>query len=250
MTKPFKVVGNWKMNKTIQEALDFAQALPPLFHSNYLAVPYTCIQPLTSLDIPMLQIGAQNLYPQREGAYTGEISPVMLKEAGADFVILGHSERRTLFNESNLFVNKKVKAALNQDLHSIICIGESAIERDQKKTHQVLKAQLFESLHEIEPALLSNITLAYEPIWAIGTGEPATAQAAQEVHFQIRKIIEEKWGAAEAQKIYILYGGSVSEDSVLELAKQPDIDGVLIGGASLHVEKYTKIIELVGGPNT
>lgn len=250
MTKPFKVVGNWKMNKTIQEALDFAQALPPLFHSNYLAVPYTCIQPLSNLDIPMLQIGAQNLYPQREGAYTGEISPLMLKEAGADFVILGHSERRTLFNESNLFVNKKAKAALNQDLTPIICIGESAIERDQKKTHQVLKTQILESLHEIEPALIPNITLAYEPIWAIGTGEPATAQAAQEVHFQIRKIIEEKWGATEAQKIYILYGGSVSEDSVTELVKQPDIDGVLIGGASLLIEKYTKIIELVRGPNT
>lgn len=250
MSNPFIVIGNWKMNKTIQEALDFVEALPPLFTSNYLAVPYTCIYPLSELDIPMLQIGAQNVYPEPEGAYTGEISTAMIKDAGADFVILGHSERRSLFSESNAFINKKVKAALLQDLNAIVCIGESAMDRDQKKTTEVLKTQLLESLNEIEPSALSCVTIAYEPIWAIGTGQPATPQAAQEVHFQIRKIIEEKWGPKEAKEISILYGGSVSHETVTELKDQPDVDGVLVGGAALNIEKYTQIIDLVGGPNT
>ncbi|MCH9633648.1 MAG: Bifunctional PGK/TIM [Chlamydiae bacterium] len=247
MRKLFKVICNWKMNKTISEAIAFCKAVPPLVSPVYLAVPFTCLQPLADLDIPMLQIGAQNLYPQHDGAFTGEVSASMIKETGAEFVILGHSERRQIFSETNEFVNQKVKAALLQDLVPIVCIGETAIEKNQNRTREVLKKQLLESLKDLDTVALKQIHLAYEPIWAIGTGTPSTPQSAQEIHFHLRQLIQEEWGEDVAENMSILYGGSVSDESIEELKKQPDIDGALVGGASLKLETFSKIIALVEG---
>lgn len=247
MAKRFIIVGNWKMNKTQKEAVEFAQSLPPLLAPNYLAVPFTCLEALCQLDIPMLQIGAQNIHSQHEGAYTGEVSASMIKSCGAKFVIVGHSERRQHFNESNSFVNKKAKAALIEDLVPIVCIGETALHREEGKAFDILKAQLTESLQDIETQSISKLMVAYEPIWAIGTGKPATAQAVQEVHFMIRKWICEKWGEKASDDLFILYGGSVTDETMPELIKQPDIDGVLVGGASLKIDSYSKIIARVGG---
>ncbi len=247
MTKQFRVICNWKMNKTISEAVGFVKKIPPLLAPTYIAVPFTALNAVASLDIPMLQIGAQNIYPQPEGAFTGEVSAPMVREAGAEFVIVGHSERRQIFSETSEFVNKKVKAAILHDLMPILCIGESALDRENGQAAEVLKTQLLESLKEIEPKTFKNLGIAYEPVWAIGTGKPSTAQSAQEVHFMLRNLIQEHWGEDEAQEVFILYGGSVSPDSVEELMKQPDIDGVLVGGASLNLQTYSKIIELVRG---
>lgn len=247
MAKRFIVIGNWKMNKTQEQALEFARSLPPLIAPNYLAVPFTCLQLLCDLDIPMLKIGAQNVHPHQEGAFTGEISPPMVKSTGAQFVLVGHSERRHFFHESNEFVNKKIKACLLEDLVPVLCLGESAMDREEGHVEDVLKKQLFESLFEVESQSFSKLMIAYEPIWAIGTGKPATAQAVQEVHFLLRKLIREKWGSSAAEAIFILYGGSVTADTMKNLIKQPDIDGVLVGGASLKVETYSQIIHSVGG---
>ena len=247
MSKRFIVVGNWKMNKTQEEALEFIQNLPPLIAPNYLAVPFTCLQSLCDLDIPMLKLGAQNVHHLKEGAFTGEISPPMVKSTGAQFVLIGHSERRHFFNESNESVNKKVKACLLEDLVPIMCLGESALDREEGHMEEVLKNQLHESLLEIESKSFSKLMIAYEPIWAIGTGKPATAQAVQEVHFLLRKWIREKWGDEASEAVFILYGGSVVAETIESLMKQPDIDGVLVGGASLQIDAYSQIIKSAGG---
>lgn len=250
MSRRFIVVGNWKMNKTSQSAVEFAKALPPLMAPNYLAVPFTCLEALTKLDVPMLQVGVQNVYFQKEGAVTGEISAFMAKASGAEFSIVGHSERRQIFQESNAFVNKKIKACLLEDLIPIVCIGESAIDREEGRAQEFLKKQLIESLLEVEKEAFSKIMIAYEPIWAIGTGKPATAQSVQEIHFLIRKWIREKWGEEISENLSILYGGSVVAETIPSLKEQPDIDGVLVGGASLKIDAYTQIIQSVEGTST
>lgn len=242
MSKLFKVVSNWKMNKTCTEAVKFVHTLPPLNNPTFVAAPFTAIKVLADLDIPMLQIGAQNIHSESEGPFTGEISAKMVKDAGAEFVILGHSERRSHFNESNTFINEKVKQAFIDDLEVILCIGETSIDRENGRTHEVLSDQLLQSLDGIELSHFQQLSIAYEPIWAIGTGEAATPQAAQEVHCELRKLIEEKWNLQAAERVSLLYGGSVNPDNIEELAKQPDIDGVLVGGASLKTESITQII--------
>lgn len=247
MVKPFIVVGNWKMHKTYDQALEFVHSLPPLIVPNFLAVPYPYLAPLAQLNIPMLQIGAQNLHPHQEGAFTGEVSASMIRSTGAEFVLVGHSERRHQFNESNSFINRKLKAALVEGLMPILCIGETALEREEGRTFDVLKTMLSESLQDIESKLVSKIMVAYEPIWAIGTGLPATAQAAQEVHFMIRKWFKEKYSESLSDHLLILYGGSVTDETMPDLMKQTDINGVLVGGASLKPDSYSKIIACVGG---
>lgn len=246
MSKEIRIVANWKMHKTIPEAVDFIKRFPPLLSVLSIAAPATALYACSMAKQPMMSFGAQNIHYESDGPFTGEISAAMAADAGADFVILGHSERRHLFNETNDMINKKIKRALLNNLLVILCIGETLTEREEGKTHDVLKTQLLESLYEIDSKLFDKIMIAYEPVWAIGTGHAATAQMAQETHFNLRKLIDEKWGPEIAEQMYILHGGSIKPENVQELVVQPDLDGVLIGGASLDPNTLNQIIQNAG----
>ncbi len=187
-------------------------------------------------------LGAQNLYPEKEGAFTGEVSPSMLVDVGCRYVILGHSERRHKMGEDNAFVNRKVHAALSAELSVILCIGETLEERDAGRTEAVLDQQLTGSLAGLKTAQLSQLVLAYEPVWAIGTGRNATPQQAQEAHAFVRRRIAEMFTPAAAQSLVIQYGGSVKPDNAASLLGQPDVDGALVGGASLQVDSFLAIV--------
>lgn len=242
------VVGNWKMYKTIDEALSFIDSIKqPAGNEHchiFLAVPFTAIHPcFEKVKGSSIVIGAQNMNDATEGAFTGEVSASMIKDAGASFVILGHSERRKFFHETDEFINKKVKRALDSDLTPILCIGENFDEREAGKTHEVLKNQL---THCLEGVHLSNknLIIAYEPIWAIGTGKAATPELVEETHKFIRQTLEEILGK-DGLKVPLLYGGSVNGNNAQTFVKEPDIDGLLVGSASLHPESFAKIIQLV-----
>ncbi|NGX54568.1 MAG: Triosephosphate isomerase [Chlamydiae bacterium] len=247
--RPVIITGNWKMYKTIEEAAQFVEALTPLIKqsplSAYLSVPFTAIHStaelVKKLDAPIV-IGAQNMHDASEGAFTGEIAAKMLKDAGAEFVILGHSERRHIFHESNSFINRKVKKAIAEDLQPILCIGETLEQRESGKVEETLKSQLLESLKEISAKDLEKVVIAYEPVWAIGTGKVANADDAEKAHLFCRKVIAEKWSQEDAAVIPILYGGSVKPDNAGALLAEPDIDGLLVGGASLSPENFSQII--------
>ena len=241
------IAGNWKMFKTGKEATAYVQTLASLVAATerrvFLAVPFTALPFAVAVaKQTKLQIGGQNMHDAKEGAFTGEISAAMLKEAGATFVILGHSERRQHFHETNTFINKKVKRALQEKLLSVLCIGESEQQRASGQTAEVLKTQISECLDGLSSVDLSNVLVAYEPIWAIGTGKTADPQQAQEVHKLCRDFIEKKWGREAADGLYLLYGGSVKPDNIAALMAQPDIDGVLVGGASLDPQVFAKIV--------
>lgn len=241
------IAGNWKMYKTIEEAKTFVETLASLQIKSqaavYLAVPFTAIAEVASqvatLGSPFL-IGAQNMNDASEGAFTGEIAARMLKEAGARFVILGHSERRQLFNETNEFINKKVKRAIEEGLQPILCVGETGDQRREGKTQSVLEDQLLGSLKGVRK--LRNLVIAYEPVWAIGTGQVAEPSDAQQAHTFIRGIVREKWGEEAAGQLPILYGGSVKPENAKILLDQPDVNGLLVGGSSLSAEAFHKII--------
>ncbi|MBS0622112.1 MAG: triose-phosphate isomerase [Verrucomicrobia bacterium] len=238
MKRPKVIAGNWKMYKTVAEAADFVKKLAPLVAASQpevlLAVPYTAIRSARdAAQGSKVQIGAQNMNDAREGAFTGEISASMLLDAGAQFVVLGHSERRHIFGESNQFINRKVKRALKEGLRVILCVGESSQEREADQTEEVLRKQLEESLSGIEEK--QRLIVAYEPVWAIGTGRSASAEIAQQTHFFLRSLLGEE--------VWMLYGGSVKPDNVAEFLSQPDIDGVLVGGASLDPESFAKIVQ-------
>lgn len=241
------ITGNWKMYKTIEESAAFIQELIPLISESstsiYLAVPFTAIQASAEAakNTP-ITIGAQNMNDATEGAFTGEIAGKMLVDAGAKFVIIGHSERRRIFNESNEFINRKVKRALLDGLQVTLCIGESKQDRDAEKTHAVLTHQITECLADLNADQLQRIVLAYEPVWAIGSMLPATPEMAQETQRFCRQLIAEKWDENIAEKIIIQYGGSVKADNAKEFLDQPDIDGLLVGGASLSAPEFSKII--------
>jgi triosephosphate isomerase (TIM) len=245
--RPVIIAGNWKMYKTIPEAEAFVQELIPLIKNSpakvYLAVPFTIIQSASALakGSPLV-IGAQNMNDASEGAFTGEISAKMLKDAGAQFVILGHSERRRLFHESDAFINKKVKRALTDGLQVILCVGETKDQREAGKTHEVLTTQLEEGLRDVKLEQLNPLVIAYEPVWAIGMPQPAGADTAEEAQSFCRQLIGEKWGQDLAAQSIILYGGSVKPDNAKDFLEQPDIDGLLVGGASLSVQDFYKII--------
>lgn len=241
------IAGNWKMYKTIEEAVAFVEELIPLIKSTparvYLAVPFTVIKSVSDATKDSnLVIGAQNINDASEGAFTGEISGKMLKDAGAKFVIVGHSERRRIFHETNSFINKKVKRALLDSLQVILCVGETKDQRDAGQTHEVLKTQLDECLDGVTSDQHKQIIIAYEPVWAIGMLQPASVDTAEEAQAFCRKLIEEKWGEHAAGHIVIQYGGSVKPDNAKEFLDQPDIDGLLVGGASLSVQDFSKII--------
>lgn len=235
------------MYKTRGETKAFVHELAPLIQEAacrvFIAPPFTAIAAAASSAYgSTIEIGAQNMHDAENGPFTGEISAAMLLEAGARFVILGHSERRQLFQESNVFISRKIKSALSAGLQPILCIGETCEERDLGKTEEILSRQLSECLGDINP---SEFILAYEPVWAIGTGQMAIPEMAQEVHSYCRTWLAKKWGEPFAQKIPLLYGGSVKPETFSSLMEMPDIDGALVGGAALDVASFANMINLL-----
>lgn len=247
--RPVIIAGNWKMYKTAEQALAFIKQLIPLVQKAtaqiYLAVPFTAIKPVAdAVKTTSIVIGAQNMHDATEGAFTGEVAAIMLKEAGARFVILGHSERRRLFGETNDFINRKIKRAFTEGLQPILCVGETWQERQEGKTAEVLNQQLTECLADIPSKQLAGLIVAYEPIWAIGTDQIASPDQAQEAHQLCRQCLTELAGDEVAQKTDIIYGGSVKADNAHDLLNQPDVDGFLVGGASLSADSFSKIVNL------
>jgi len=239
------------MYKTITEAIELVTGLKrELYKLDNQAVEVVVCPPFTALsevsevtDDSIIQLGAQNVYWQDEGAFTGEISPKMLKDAGCKFVIIGHSERRQNFGETSETVNKKIKAALAADLTPIVCVGETLKEREGGLTFKVLDEHVGNGLKGLSEDDALKIVIAYEPVWAIGTGKTATPQQAQEVHKYIRDLLKKEYNEDTANSIRIQYGGSVKPENIIELMKQPDVDGALVGGASLAVESFVQIVK-------
>ncbi len=248
MLRPF-IAGNWKMHKTVSEALEFAGALarrfpPPQERDIVIAVPYTALHPLgRALQGSAIQLSAQNVHCEEQGAFTGEVSARMLREAGCRYVIVGHSERRRHFGEQNREVNLKVRAALTAGLKFILCVGETLDERGDEKTFSVVRRQLKEGLNNLTPDDIRHAIVAYEPVWAIGTGKTAAPAQAQDVHRFIRQLIAGLFGEDTAAAMPIIYGGSVNPGNIGALMAEADINGVLAGGASLDVESFSKIIQ-------
>lgn len=246
--RPLIIAGNWKMHKTVEEAVQYFKKFEPLVQDSrlyvYLAVPFTALKTLADLaKESRIVIGAQNLNEAEEGAYTGEISGKMLKDAGARFVIVGHSERRRLFHEGDALINRKVKRALTDTLQPILCVGESQEEREQGLTESVLRRQIKEGLAGIERPQSPRLIIAYEPVWAIGGGQAATPEITCEAHTVCRDCLSELF-SDEAERIPILYGGSVKTDNAQNLIAQPNVDGFLVGNASLLPESFAKIVHL------
>jgi triosephosphate isomerase len=245
---PF-VAGNWKMHKTIGESLELVDRLLAAV-SGLGAVEVGIAPPFTALHAvhkriagTKLRLTAQNVHFESSGAFTGEISPAMLKDVGCQYVIIGHSERRTLFGETDEGTKKKVGAVLRAGLRPILCIGETLAERDGQKTLSVVSRQLSEGLGEVSAEQATDLVLAYEPVWAIGTGRTATPAQAQEVHAHIRGELDRRFGTAFAAAVRIQYGGSVKPENAKDLFGQADIDGGLIGGASLTSEAFLAIAQ-------
>lgn len=242
------IAGNWKMYKTVGEATtlvrDLLAGLGELSDREAIVCPpFTALSAVAALvaDSP-LGLGAQNLYPEAQGAFTGEVSPPMLVDIGCRYVIIGHSERRQYFGESDAFVNRKLRAALAHGLRPIVCVGESKPQRDAGQAEPIVTAQVRAALLEVPPDQMADVVIAYEPIWAIGTGDTATPADAQAMHAAIRATLAELYGAEIAATVRIQYGGSVKPDNIDELMAQPDIDGALVGGASLQAASFLRII--------
>lgn len=242
------IAGNWKMYKTGSEAVETADKLVTLSNDIknvdvMIAPPFTALTQVSEIvKGSAVQLGAQNLYWENEGAYTGEISPVMLLAAGCRYVIIGHSERRQIFGETDASVNLKIKAAIAGGLIPVLCVGETEKERDAKETFSILDKQVQKGLEGSFSENLETLVLAYEPVWAIGTGKTATNEQAQEAHAFIRSLINKLFGQTRADATRILYGGSVKPGNISGLMKMPDIDGALVGGASLDAATFSAII--------
>lgn len=248
MRKPI-IAGNWKMNKTTKKAVQFVEELKKQV-GNYAGVEIVICPPFTalskvaaSLEGSQIIMGAQNMYPESAGAYTGEISPLMLLEVGCEYVIIGHSERRTLLNETDEIINKKLKSASTYRLKPIFCLGETLKEREAGKTQEVVYNQLIKGLADLGKDDVLKMVIAYEPIWAIGTGRTATPEDANTIHKFIRQILSDIYDHKLAGQIRIQYGGSVRPDNIDILMSQSDIDGVLVGGASLDIRSFTRIVK-------
>lgn len=241
------IAGNWKMNMLPNEAIDFIQGLEQKVKDTenevVLCVPYTDIfySVLTAQDTN-IKIGAQNMHWEEKGAYTGEVSAEMLKAVGVEYVIIGHSERRQYFAETDETVNKKLKKALAVGLKPIVCVGETLEQREQGITMQVITSQTEKALEGLEASDVEKVIIAYEPIWAIGTGKTATKEDANDAVKQIREKIAEKYGQNTANGVIIQYGGSVKASNAKELFEMSDIDGGLVGGASLKVDEFSNIV--------
>ncbi|MDW7667569.1 MAG: triose-phosphate isomerase [Bacillota bacterium] len=250
MRTPF-IAGNWKMHKTPEESIKLAKEIDDFLRENlYIDVDVLVCPPYTSLYLlnkelkdRKILLGAQNMSYEEEGAYTGEISPLMLKEMDIEYVILGHSERRQIFNENDEIINKKVKKAIEHNLKPILCVGETLEERESGKEKDKVKNQILTDLEGIEVKKASDLTIAYEPIWAIGTGKTASSDDANDMIKYIRSILKELYNEETAEAIRIQYGGSVKPHNIKELMNKSDIDGALVGGASLKSEDFNKIID-------
>ncbi len=244
------VAGNWKMNTTLQEGINLAKAVEAVASqvSNHavviVCVPFTHLTEVTRLT-NKVAVGAENCASEISGAYTGEVSAAMVASTGAKYVIIGHSERRAYFHENDELLNKKLKLALSNDLTPIFCIGEVLSERESNKHFEVVKSQLTNGLFNLSTEDFSKVVIAYEPVWAIGTGKTATSDQAQEMHAFIRKEIKGKYGKNVAEDTSILYGGSCNDKNAAELFANPDVDGGLIGGASLKADSFLGIIKAV-----
>jgi triosephosphate isomerase len=242
------IAGNWKMYKTTAEAVETARQLVDLTADvgdvdMMIAPTYTALDAVSRvLSGSKLSLGAQNLYWEKEGAYTGEISAQMLVSVGCRYIIIGHSERRQYFGETDATVNSKIKAALEADLIPVFCVGETEQERDAGQTFSVLDKQVKMGLNKYFVDDLESLVIAYEPVWAIGTGKTATEDQAQEVHHHIRTLLEAEYGESFSGSVRILYGGSVKPENISGLMAMPDIDGALVGGASLKADSFSKVI--------
>jgi len=254
MTSPRRrplVAGNWKMNRTGPEAVELIQQLREAFSPGraevMVAPPFTALESASrALEGTGIMLGAQNVYWEPQGAFTGEISVAMLKAAGCTQVIVGHSERRQLFGETDAIVSKKARAALHGGLRPIVCFGETLAERDAGRTLEICSTQLQGSLAGVAVEEMAHVVLAYEPVWAIGTGRNATPAQAQEVHAHVRESLVRLFGRPVGEAVRILYGGSVKADNAAELLGQPDVDGALVGGASLKAQEFLAIVAAAG----
>ncbi|MCU0495112.1 MAG: triose-phosphate isomerase [Chloroflexaceae bacterium] len=244
------LAGNWKMYKTVGEAVELVEGLlAGLEHGAagrevVVCPPFTALYPLSALlaETP-IALGAQDMYPEVQGAFTGAISPVMLKDVGCRYVIIGHSERRQLFGETDESVNRKLKAALAHGLKPIMCVGESKPQRDSGQAEPVVVGQVRAGLEGLTAEQMQSLVIAYEPIWAIGTGDTATPADAQAMHAAIRATLVELYGSEVAEGLRLQYGGSVKPDNIDELMAQPDIDGALVGGAALKADSFLRIVK-------
>jgi triosephosphate isomerase (TIM) len=243
------IAGNWKMNNDLNGSIGLISELKKGVNEQTKAVVIIC-PPFTSLETTQtllkdsrIKFGAQNMYFEENGAFTGEISPSMLKSVGCEYVVLGHSERRTIFGETDQIINKKIKTAIKHNLKPIFCIGETLEEREKGFTFEVIERQVRFGLEGLTEAELENLIIAYEPVWAIGTGKTASKEQAQEVHAFIRKLVAKLLSPSFAEKLIIQYGGSVKPDNAVELLSQPDIDGALVGGACLKADSFLKIVD-------
>ncbi|MDH5680228.1 MAG: triose-phosphate isomerase [Spirochaetota bacterium] len=243
------IAGNFKMHKTVQEVLDYARGLSEEVQGIsdrdiLICPPFTSLSEAKSVikDSPIL-LGAQNMHYESQGAFTGELSAEMLLDVGCDYVILGHSERRHVFNESDDLINLKVKKALTTGLKAILCVGELLDEREAGIAETIVKNQIENGLKDVSETDMANVIIAYEPVWAIGTGKTATPDDAQAIHSFIRKNIASLYSPKLAESLIIQYGGSVKPDNINNLMAMDDIDGVLVGGACLQVDSFSKIIK-------
>ena len=248
MRIPF-IAGNWKMYKTVDEAVKYVKELRGLVKDVegievVVAPPFTALHGAAeAARNSNVAIAAQDLYWEREGAFTGEVSGVMVREAGAEYVIVGHSERRTLFGETDATVNRKLAAAFAAGLGPIACIGETLDQRERQETFEVLDRQIKLGLDGLSSDQLAQLVVAYEPVWAIGTGRNATPAQAAEAHGHIRTRLRQWFGADAAELCHVIYGGSVKPDNMADLMAQPDVDGALVGGASLDVRSFLEIVK-------
>jgi triosephosphate isomerase len=248
MTRQPIIVANWKLHKTVAEAVQFLEALQrwepaPQGLDVVLAAPFTALAAMQErLRSTPYALAAQDLFWEDHGAYTGEISAPLLVDVGCSYVIVGHSERRQYFGETDDTVSKKVRAALHAGLRPIVCVGESLAQRQAGETFAVIERQIRSGLADCSSDLASGVVLAYEPLWAIGTGVTATPAQAQEVHRHIRDLLRQLWGEAVARGVRVQYGGSVRPDNIAALMAEADIDGALVGGASLEVDSFVQIL--------
>lgn len=248
MIKPV-IAGNWKMNKKVNESVELVKNLKSLVENiNQVDIivcpPFTSLYPVSEIiKGTNIQLGGQNCYLKESGAYTGEISPQMLLDIGCQWTIIGHSERRQYFNETDSLLNQKLKYVVETGLKIMFCVGETLDEREGNQTESVLRRQIIEGLRDLTAEQLKNIVIAYEPVWAIGTGKNATKEQAQEAHAFIRSLIEREFGKSTAENIPIQYGGSVKPENAKDLISQPDVNGFLVGGASLKADSFAQIIK-------
>lgn len=246
MRKPI-IAGNWKMNKTVSESIDLINEIKNIELSKdvepVVIVPFTSAYTVKELlKNTNIKVGVQNMYFEESGAFTGEISPIMLSDIDIDYVIIGHSERREIFNETDLLLNKKVKSAIAHNLNPILCCGETLSEREENKQEEKVKTQLQKNLDGVKAEDIHKIVIAYEPIWAIGTGKTASSEDAENMCKFIRNLIKEMYNEEIANTVRIQYGGSVKPENVKDIMSKENIDGALVGGASLKAESFAALV--------